>query len=54
MSALCGALGTLKFATLGRFKPATGDEERLAGDFKDLRNRIKDLADDLKSCCPRI
>lgn len=52
MSALCGALGTLKFATLGRFKPATGDEERLAGDFKDLRNRIKDLADDLKKLLP--
>ena len=52
MRALCGALAGLKFATLGRFKPATGDEERLAGAFKDLRSRIKDMADDLKKLLP--
>ena len=52
MRALCGALAGLKFTTLGRFKPATGDEERLAGAFKDLRSRIKDMADDLKKLLP--
>ena len=48
-----GAGNPLKFATPGRIKPATGDEERLAGDFGDLRNRIKDLADDLKKAAAR-
>ena len=52
MSALCRALGTLKFVTLGRFRPTIGDEERLAADFKDLRSRIKDMADDLKKLLP--
>lgn len=52
MRALCETLAGLKFATLGRFKPATGDEERLAGAFKDLRSRIKDMADDLKKLLP--
>lgn len=52
ISELCATLNTLKFVTLARFKPATGDEQQLAEAFKTLRGRVKDMADELKKLLP--
>ena len=48
LSALCRELSGLRFVTLARFRPVTGDEQRAAEGYKALRARIKDMADEMK------
>lgn len=52
LSGLAGTLAGLKFVTLGRAKPATQDEQRLADRYKELRAQYKDIADELKKLLP--
>lgn len=53
LKALVGAVAACKFVTLSRFKPATGDEQRMADRFKEVRARYKDVVDDLKKLLPQ-
>lgn len=52
LSGLAAALAGLKFATLGRAKPATQDEQRLAERYKELRGQYKDIAAELQKLLP--
>lgn len=52
LSSLAAALAGLKFATLGRAKPTTQDEQRLAERYKELRGQYKDIAGELQKLLP--
>ena len=50
---LMETLAVLKFSRLAVFKPSTSDEAKLAEEFKENRNRYKDMVEELKKLLPQ-
>ncbi|MBR5545867.1 MAG: helicase-exonuclease AddAB subunit AddA [Clostridia bacterium] len=50
---LMETLAALKFSKLAVFRPSTGDEARLAEEFKETRNRYKKMVEELTKLLPQ-